>query len=87
MTSIYVKVVRLSPKFAKLCKLTYIIDIDYVTQVTHLLFFNCEIGDFKIAGRVCLQKKFVCLLSYKVFLVSFLKLCIENELDGTAHIK
>ena len=36
--------------------------IDYVTQVTHLLVFDCKIGDFKIAGCVCLQKK-VCLLS------------------------
>jgi hypothetical protein len=36
--------------------------IHYVTQVTHLLFFDCKIGDFKIAGRVCLQKK-VCLPS------------------------
>ncbi len=35
---------------------------DYVTQVTHLLVFDCKIGDFKIAGCVCLQKK-VCLLS------------------------
>jgi len=32
------------------------------TQITHLLFFNCKIGDFKIAGRVSLQKK-VCLPS------------------------
>jgi len=24
------------------------------TQVTHLLFFDCKIGDFKIAGCVCL---------------------------------
>ena len=36
--------------------------IDYGTQVTHLLFFDRKIGDFKIAGLVCLQKK-VCLLS------------------------
>jgi len=31
------------------------------------LFFDCKIGDFKIAGCVCLQKKFIYLLSYKVF--------------------
>ncbi len=54
----------------------------YVTQVTHLLFFNCKIGDFKIAGRVCLQKKFVYDLSYKVIFWWFLKLCFENELNG-----
>jgi len=41
----------------------YIKDIDYVTQVTHLLVFDCKIGDFKIAGCVCLQKKFVYFLS------------------------
>ncbi len=60
--------------------------IDYVTQVTPLLFFVCKIGDFKIAGCVCLQKKFVYLLSCKVFFGDFLKLCIENELDGSTHI-
>jgi len=27
------------------------------TQVAHLLYFDCKIGDFKIAGCVCLQKK------------------------------
>jgi len=32
------------------------ITIDYVTQVTHLLVFDCKIGDFKIAGCVCLQR-------------------------------
>jgi len=45
--------------------------IHYVTQVTHLLFFYCKIGDFKIAGCVCLQKKFIYLLSYKVFFGDF----------------
>ncbi len=45
--------------------------IDYVTQVTHLLVFNCKIGDFKIAGCVCLQKKFVNFLSCEVFFGDF----------------
>ncbi len=38
--------------------------IHYVTQVTHLLFFDCKIGDFKIAGLCLFTKKFVYLLSY-----------------------
>ena len=59
---------------------------DYVTQVTHLLVFDCKIGDFKIAGCVCLQKK-VCLLSLlRGIFWWFLKLCIENELDGSTRI-
>jgi len=44
--------------------------IDYVTQVTHLLVFDCKIGDFKIAGCVCLQKKFVCLQKKFVYFLS-----------------
>ncbi len=37
-----------------------------------LLFFNCKIGDFKIAGRVCLQKKlFVAFSLTRYFLVIF----------------
>ena len=37
-----------------------VISIHYVTQVTY--FFAFKIGDFKVAGLVCLQKK-VCLPS------------------------
>ena len=29
--------------------------MDY--KASHLLVFDCKIGDFKIAGCVCLQKK------------------------------
>ncbi len=61
-------------------------NIDYVTQVTHLLFFDCKIGDFKTAGRVCLEKK-VCLPSLlQGIFWWFLKLCTENDLDGSARI-
>ena len=37
-------------------------EIHYVTQVLLSMFFTCKIGDLKIAGLVCLQKK-VCLPS------------------------
>ena len=44
----------------------------YGTQVTHLLFFDCKIGDFKIAGRVCLQKSLFTFSLTRYFLVIFL---------------
>ena len=53
--------------------------IDYGTQVTHLLFFDRKSGDFKIAGRVCLQKKFVYLLSDKVFFGDFLNYALKTN--------
>jgi len=57
-----------------------------ITQITHLLFFDCKIGDFKIAGRVCFYKK-VCLPSLlQGIFWQLLKLCIENKLDGRASI-
>jgi len=52
--------------------------IDYITHVTHLLFFYCKIGDFKIAGHVCLQKKFV-KHSYKVFFGDFLNYALRKN--------
>jgi len=56
--------VGIKPTTGNLC-------IHYVTQVTHLLVLDCKIGDFKIAGCVCLQKKFVYFLSCEVFFGDF----------------
>jgi len=44
------------------------------TQVAHLLYFDCKIGDFKIAGCVCLY-----LLSYKVFFGDFLNYALKTN--------
>jgi hypothetical protein len=49
-----------------------------------LLFFPCKIGDFKIAGFVCLQKK-VCLPSLlRPIFGDFFQLFIE-KLDRRLH--
>jgi len=44
------------------------------TQVAHLLYFDCKIGDF-----ICLQKKFIYLLSYKVFFGDFLNYALKTN--------
>jgi len=49
------------------------------TSNTHLMFFDCKIGDFKTAGRVCLQKTFVYRLSYKVFFGDFLNYALKSN--------
>ena len=45
----------------------------YVHKHCRLLFFTCKIGDFKIAGLVCLQKR-VCLLSPKMYFFVIFKI-------------
>jgi hypothetical protein len=60
----------------------YHLHIDYIhtgTQVTHLLYFDCKIGDFQIDGLCLFTKKFVYLLSYNVFFGDFLNYALKTN--------
>ena len=55
-----------------------------IHYVIHGLFFACKIGDFKIAGLVCLQKK-ACfyILSYDIFFGDFFNYAFKtNHIDS-----
>ncbi len=56
------------------------VPIHYVTQVLLSFVFPCKIGDFagEIAVFVCLQKKFVYLLSYHLFFGDFLMYALKT---------
>ena len=51
----------------------------YITQVYLFLICACKIGDFKIAGLVYLQKKFVYILSYDVFFGYFFNYALKTK--------
>jgi len=53
--------------------------IHYVTKVLLSFVFPCKIGDFEVTGFVCLQKKFVYLLSYHLFFGDFLMYALKTN--------